>query len=71
MKRSAGVDARKQAQQEFELLDSKPKFSNGRKQAGELREGAVGYMPIKFCLVLSPLLCNWGGGSQKRKCRVV
>lgn len=65
MKRSTGVDARKQAQQEFELLDSKPKFRNGRKQAGELRRGAVCYMPVKLCLALSPLRCNWDGDLRK------
>lgn len=41
MKRSAGIDQRRHAQQEFELLNSKPKSRNGRKQAREFREGAV------------------------------
>lgn len=41
MKRSSGIEERRPAQQEFELLNSKPKSRNRRKQAGEFREGAV------------------------------
>lgn len=69
MKRSAGIDEKRHAQEEFKLLNSKPKSRNGRKQAGEFREGAVCYMPVELWSYPHGRII--GTGSQERKCRVV